>query len=130
MRYCESFIFGKAFSKESISLIKKLGIEHVTDDESNLPNIDDPLLKAIAKYENHPSILRIKNYVQEKDLYFSFEFVDKPKVSKELNKLDRKKACQELDIPIKLIRSNKDLILNLYTTNSITPCSVLIFPQN
>ena len=68
--------------------------------------------------------------MQEKDLYFSFEFVDKPKVSKELNKLDRKKACQELDIPIKLIRSNKDLILNLYTTNSITPCSVLIFPQN
>ena len=47
--------------------------------------------------------------MQEKDLYFSFKFVDKPKVSKELNKLDRKKACQELDIPIKLIRSNKDL---------------------
>ena len=25
-----------------------------------------PILKAIAKYENHPSILRIKNYVKGK----------------------------------------------------------------
>ena len=75
----------KFYSKESISLINKdslikkkwrpskdiqyffsniankLGIEHIPDDESNLSNIDDPILKAIEKYENPPSILRIKN---------------------------------------------------------------------
>ena len=84
-------------------------IEHVPDDKSNLPNIDDPILKVIVKYENHLSILRIKNYMKEKDLYFSFEFLDKPKVSKEKNKLDRKKACQEHHIPVKFIKSNKDL---------------------
>ena len=67
----------KSQSKESISLIKKdglitknedlaetfnnsfsitvnkLGIEHVPEDESNLSNIDDPILEAIAKSENH-----------------------------------------------------------------------------
>ena len=42
-------------------------------------------------------------------MYFSFEFIDKPKISKEINKLDGKKACQEYDIPVKLIKSNKDL---------------------
>ena len=52
------------------SIVKKLDIEHVPDDELNLPNVEDPILKAIAKYENHPSILRIKNYMKEKDLYF------------------------------------------------------------
>ena len=31
-----------------INTVNKLGIEHVPDDESNLPNIDDPILKAIA----------------------------------------------------------------------------------
>ena len=68
--------------------------------------------------------------MKEKDLYFSFEFVDKPKISKEINKLDEKKACQEHDIPVKLIKSNKDLFfLILYTTISVTPCSVLISPQ-
>ena len=55
-----------------------MALEHVRDYESNLPNIDHPILKAIAKYENHPSILRIKNYMKEKDLNFSFEFVNKP----------------------------------------------------
>ena len=41
--------------------------------------------------------------MNKKDLYFSFEFVDKPKTSTEINKLDRKKACQKLDILVKLI---------------------------
>ena len=45
--------------------------------------------------------------MKEKDLNFSFEFVDKPKISKKINHLNSKKACQEHDIPIKLIKSNK-----------------------
>ena len=94
----------KSYSKESISIINKdglitenedlamtlkiffsnivnkLDIEDVPDDESNLSNIDDPILKAIAKYENHPSILRIKNYMKGRDLNFY-----KQKISKEIN---------------------------------------------
>ena len=42
-------------------------------------------------------------------MHFSFEFVDKPKMSKEIIELDMKKAFQEHDIPVKLIKSNKDL---------------------
>ena len=66
---------------------------NVSNDESNLPNVDDAILKAIAKYENHLNILRIKNYMKENDFYFSFKFVDKSKILKEINTLDRKKAC-------------------------------------
>ena len=62
MENYESFIFG--------SIVKKLDLEHVPDDESNLPNVEDPILKAIAKYENHPSIVRIKNYMKEKICVF------------------------------------------------------------
>ena len=47
----------KTFNNFFGSIVKQLGIEHVPDDESNLPNVEDPILKAIAKYENHPSIL-------------------------------------------------------------------------
>ena len=99
----------KTFNISFSSIIKKLDIEHVPNDESNLRNVEDPILKAIAKYENHPGILRIKNYMKEKDLYFSYGFVDKPKISKEINKVDDKKACQEHDIPVKLMKSKKDL---------------------
>ena len=44
--------------------------------------------------------------MKEKDLNFSSEFVHKPKISEEINKLDSKKACQEHDILVKLIKSN------------------------
>ena len=46
----------KTFNNFFSNIINKLGTEHVPDDESNLSNIDDPILKAISKYENHPSI--------------------------------------------------------------------------
>ena len=65
----------------------------------------------MAKYENHPSILRIKNYIKEKHLNFSFEYISN--ISKEINKLDDKKACQERDISVKLMKSNKDLFSHL-----------------
>ena len=60
----------KTFNNVFSNIVNKLGIERVPDDELNLFNIDDPILKAFAKYENHPSSLRIKNYLKEKDLNF------------------------------------------------------------
>ena len=78
----------KTFNNFFNNIVNKLGIKHVSDDESTLPNIDNATLKAIAKYENHQSILRIKNYMKEKNLNFSFEFVDKPKMPMEINELD------------------------------------------
>ena len=36
--------------------------------------------------------------MKERDFLIFFELVDKRKISKDLNKLDRKKACQEHDI--------------------------------
>ena len=46
-------IFFQTFNICFSSVGKKLAIEHALDDESNLPNADDPILKVIAKYENH-----------------------------------------------------------------------------
>ena len=120
----------KTFNVFFSCIVKKLDIEHVPDDESNLPNVEDPILKAIAKYENHPSILRIKNYMKEKDLYFSFEFVVKPNISKEINKLDEKKACQEHDVPVKLIKSNKDLFSHFIYHNFNNSLFSSNFPLN
>ena len=104
----------KTFNNFFSNIVNKLGIEHVPDHESNLSNIDHPILKAIAKCENHSSTLRIKNYMKEKALNFSFEFVDKPNISKEINKLDGKNTCQEHNIPLKFIKSNKDLFFLFY----------------
>ena len=109
-------------------MVKKLGIENAPNNESNLHNVDDPILKAIAKYENHPSISRIKNYMKEKDI--SFELVDKPKISKEINKLDKKMAVQKIDIPVKLIKLNKDLFSHFIYHNFNNPLFNSNFPSN
>ena len=68
--------------------------------------------------------------MKEKDLNFSFELVDKPKISKEINKLDGKKTCQEHDIPVKLIKSNKDLFSHLICHNFNNTLFSSNFPSN
>ena len=68
--------------------------------------------------------------MREKDLYFSFEYVDKPKISKEINKSGGKKACQEHDIPVKLIKSNKDLFSHFIYHNFNNSLFSSNFPSN
>ena len=126
----ESKDLAKTFNNFFSNIVNELGIEDVPDDEPNLSKIDDPISKAIAKYENHPSILRIKNYMKEKDLNFSFEFVDKPNISKEINQLNGKKAYQEHDIPVKLIKSNKDLFSHFIYHNFNNSLFSSNFPSN
>ena len=40
-------------------------------------NICDPVLKEIKKYEKHPSIIKIKEKMKNKNMYFSFSFFTK-----------------------------------------------------
>ena len=66
---------------------------------------------AINKFRNHPSILLLnKNMERIGCPSFSFEFVSLEETIKEINKLSIKKAYQILDIPVKIIKENKDLI--------------------
>ena len=70
-------------------------------------NIDDPTLKAIAKWRNHPSILAITSEYKNR-ANFSFNFVSKEDVLTEIKMLDVSKAIQESDIPVKIIKANEN----------------------
>ena len=48
--------------------------------------------------------------MSHKGLSFSFKNVTRNEIAKEIQILDRKKACQESDIPVKLIKNNLDVI--------------------
>ena len=67
------------------------------------------ILKIKRKMSNHPSILKIKRKMSNKGLGFSFKYVIRNKIVKEMQNLDSKKTCQESDIPVKLIK-NLDVI--------------------
>ena len=68
-------------------------------------NINDPLLKAIVRYRNHPSIAAIKKFCNSKS-HFSLKNVQKEEILKELNNLNINKTIQNTDIPTKIIKEN------------------------
>ena len=73
--------------------------------DSNLVEIthSDPVLKATKKYEKHPSIVKIKEKMKNKNMSFPFSFATKETIIIELRKLNPKKPCQESGIPVKII---------------------------
>ena len=78
-------------------------------DDPICENINDPLLKAIVRYRNHPSIVAIKKFCNSKS-HFSFKNVQKEEIITELNNLNIIKATLNTDIPTKIIKENSDIL--------------------
>ena len=70
-------------------------------------NIDDPILKTIAKCRSHPSTLAIASEYKNR-ANFSFDFVSKEDVLTEMKVLDVSKVIQESDVPVKVIKANEN----------------------
>ena len=85
-------------------------------DDPICENINDPLLKAIVRYRNHPSIVAIRKFCNSKS-HFSFKNVQKEEIFKELNNLNINKATQNTDIPRKIIKENSDIFGDFIFSN-------------
>ena len=92
----------------SPNIISNLKIPECPVNDSFIDNINDPILKAIFKYKNHPSIEAIEK-VSKLDKLFNFNKVDKEEVFKEIIGLDASKASQDTDVPTKIIKETADL---------------------
>ena len=68
----------------------------------------DPVLKAIKKYKNHPSILKIKEKVNPDDI-FSFQSTTSELVIHEIFTLNTSKATPKDSIPTKILKENYDI---------------------
>ena len=90
-----------------LTIVKNLKIPEYENLDRNFENVEDPVLRAILKYKDHPSITVIKE--KAKNSVFSFYEVDKDKIKKEINRLNKNKASQKSDIPIKIIHDNVDI---------------------
>ena len=87
------------------NIVQNLDIQQYNVDDPICENINDPLLKAIVRYRNHPSIVAIKKFCNSKS-HFSFKNVKKEEILKELNNLNINKTTQNTDIPTKIIKEN------------------------
>ena len=66
----------------------------------------DLIIAAVHKYERHPIILKIKEKVKKHEL-FSFYHVNPYKMLNIFQNIDSKKATQQGDIPVRIIKENK-----------------------
>ena len=89
-------------------------------------------ISAIKKYENHPSISIINKTVSsaENEVSFSFTCVTVDDISKEIKRLDIKKATQVSDIPTKVIKQLANLFIDFLHKNINSCLNEGTFPND
>ena len=95
----------RIFNNFFVNKVLNLGINTNHSFLINTDNENDPIEKTIAKYNNHPSIISIKKFMENSDSSFSFQRVPKDKITKTIEMLDPKKVVQSNDISTKLIKT-------------------------
>ena len=98
----ESQAIAELFNKFFANIVTELNLAIDEDLLENVNHISDPVLRAIEKYKNHPSVKAISEKYNKNT--FSFKHVSLDEIKKKILNLDVKKACQDTDIPTKIIR--------------------------
>ena len=65
-----------------------------------------------------------------KDSAFRFRHVSLHEIPKEIKRLDVKKACQDTDIPTKVIKNNSDIFAYFFFLNLNSCMASTIFPSD
>ena len=84
-------------------------------------------MRAIVKYRAYPSVVIKENC--NSSILFSFSFVDKEDILKEIKNLKANKATQHTDIPTTLIKKMLDIFPDFIFENLNVSISQLVFPS-
>ena len=98
--------FIEAVDKLEIEIYVSINSDGIVSSEDILW---DDIHAIIKKYENHPSVIKIKEKVREGNNFY-FKDMTPEDFEKEILKLDPKKASTENDIPIRMMIKLYDLI--------------------
>ena len=79
----------------------------------NCNPLSQPTLRAILKYANDHNISAVKKYKRNRHQFF-FSVVEKENIIKELQKLNLKNLTQEADIPVKVLKDNKEFFAGYF----------------
>ena len=124
-------IFNSFFS----NAVKNLNIdsyEHFSFDEYFVckeTENEDAVQRAIEKYKNHPSIVKIEQQTPEGS-NFSFKPTVLKTVTEEVANLNESKATPVESIPAKILKDNSDILCPKIVIDFNTSIKTGIFPQN
>ena len=91
-----------------VTVTDSLGINENSNYENTTEGITDPVDKAIYKFSNHPSILKIKDHCQNVGS-FHFQKVTPDTVDREVRGLNPEKTTTHKNIQPKIHKSNSDV---------------------
>ena len=100
------------------NVVASLNIHENKHIVESIENINNPVDKAIKKFEFHPSILLIKNKIGEKvsPNLFSFSEVTKAEVLKEINIINNKKATPSSTMLPKILKISSECSADTFTS--------------
>ena len=90
------------------TIISNLNIPEylVSDPISN--DVNDPVLKSILKYKDHPSIKAIEK-ISKLNSLFKFSNVEKREILDQIVNLDASKSCQDTDVLTEIVKEDADI---------------------
>ena len=91
-----------------LNITQDLGIQEDFAHISITNGVSDPIDKAIEKYKNHPSILKIKEMYPNPQP-FEFREVDSREIWDQINKLNTRKAAPIESVPAKIFKEYADI---------------------
>ena len=97
----------ETFKNFFTNAVSNLNISPFVDSSVEIDHIEDPILRIIEQYKSHPSVVPINEKKLNKQ--FSFEYIPKSDIKKEILNLDVSKTSQDLDISTKIIKVNADI---------------------
>ena len=96
------------FQSPFSNIVKNLDIpKYVVGDTLHLNLKHHPILMAVLKYRDHPSIITIKRFHYQ-TVPFHFSHIDKKTVLKIIRSLSNNKASQETDLPVRVVKENAE----------------------
>ena len=101
-------VLAKTFNKFFVNVAATLGIKYEKF-SSNYHSTNCNLDQLIIRYNDHPSILAIKNKCTELNSTFTFTKVDKEQISIAIKRLDTKKVSKSKNIPLRIIKEFSDI---------------------
>ena len=94
----------------------------------NIP--DDKSSKGdVSNYDDHASIITIKQHITDKNKVFSFRKVIKDEMSSAIKTLSHKKATLSNDIPTKIIQQFSDIFTDFLYNNFNSCLESAMFPD-
>ena len=108
-----------------INVVSNLNIPKYHDKSVNIDHIEKTIIVSI---EQHNSIVAIKR--KSTNTYFKFTSISKPETEKEILNLDLSKACQESDIPTKIIKFDLDIFADALYSEFNRCLEASVFPPS